>query len=122
LLIGPSRFKFTEGLPFQVDQFSGGSPQLVAEPLEDPAGGVPLLPGSLLVGREDPVDDREERFELGLGAGGGAAVSRRLGVMEDLLEGIPVDIELAADGSFALAVDEDATADLGPVLHVDEHP
>ena len=23
---GPSRFKFTEGLPFQVDQLSGGSP------------------------------------------------------------------------------------------------
>jgi hypothetical protein len=42
--------------------------------------------------------------------------------MEDLLEGIPVDIELAADGSFTLDVDEDATADLGPVLHVDEHP
>jgi hypothetical protein len=43
-------------------------------------------------------------------------------VVEDLLEGIPVDVELAADGTFALAVDEDATADLGPVLHVDEHP
>jgi hypothetical protein len=26
LLIGPSRFKFTEGLPFQVDQLPGGSP------------------------------------------------------------------------------------------------
>jgi hypothetical protein len=24
--MGPSRFKFTEGLPFQVDQFPGGSP------------------------------------------------------------------------------------------------
>ena len=64
----------------------------------------------------------QEGFELGLGPGGGAAVSRRLGVVEDLLEGLPVDVELAADGSFALAVDEDATANLGPVLHVDEHP
>jgi hypothetical protein len=26
LLMGPSRFKFTEELPFQVDQFPGGSP------------------------------------------------------------------------------------------------
>ena len=95
---------------------------LVAEPLEDPAGGVPLLPGGLLVGLEDLVDDGQEGFELGLGPGDGPAVSGRLGVVEDLLERVPVDVELAADGSFALAVDEDATADLGPVLHVGEHP
>jgi len=48
---------------------------LVAEPLEDPVGGVPLFLGSLLVGLEDLVDDREEGFELGLGADNGAAVS-----------------------------------------------
>ena len=95
---------------------------LVAEPLEDPAGGVPLLPGGLLVGLEDLVDDGQEGVELGPGPGGRAAVSGRLGVVEDLLERVPVDVELAADGAFALAVDEDATADLGPVLHVGVHP
>jgi hypothetical protein len=99
-----------------------GVAALVAEPLEDPAGGVPLLPGGLLVGLEDLVDDGEQGSELGLGSGCGPSVSRRLGVMEGLPEGIPVDVELSADGSFALAVDEDATADLGPVLHIDEHP
>src|SRR5262249_40420670 len=80
---------------------------LVAEPLEDPSGGVLLLPGDLPVTLRDLVDDRQEGPELWLGPGGGPAVSRRLGVVEDLLEGIPVDVELAADGSFALAVDED---------------
>jgi hypothetical protein len=95
---------------------------LVAKPLEDPAGGVTLLLGGLPVGFEDLADDGQGGFELGLGPGRGAAISRRLGVVEDLLEGIPVDVELSADGTLALAVDEDATADLGPVLHVDEHP
>jgi hypothetical protein len=95
---------------------------LVAEPLEDPVGGVPLLPGGLLVGLEDLVDDGQEWFELGPGPCGGPTISRWLGVVEDLLERVPVDVELAADGSFALAVDEDATADLGLVLHVGVHP
>ena len=51
---------------------------------------------------------------LGLGRGAGAAVAGRLGVVEDLLEGLPVDLVLAAGGALAEAVDEDATADLGP--------
>src|SRR4051812_28959628 len=59
---------------------------LVADPLEDPMGGVPLLPGRLLVGLEDLVDDRQEGFELEPGAGSGPAVSRRLGMAEDLPE------------------------------------
>ena len=41
---------------------------------------------------------------------------------QDLLERVPMDVELAAYGAFALAVDEDATADLGPFLHLSEHP
>jgi hypothetical protein len=43
-------------------------------------------------------------------------------MIQDVLKCIQVDVELAADGAFALAVDEDAAADLGPVLHVGEHP
>src|SRR5262249_56419504 len=95
---------------------------LVAEPLEDAAGGVPLLPGGLFVALEDPVDDGQERIEFGPGARRRAAVAGRLGVVEDLLEGVPVDVILAASGALAQAVDQDATADPGPVLHVDVHP
>jgi hypothetical protein len=95
---------------------------LVSEPLEDPAGRVPLLLRGSLVILEDLVDDGEEGVELGPGPRGGAAVARRLGMAQDLLKRVPVDVELAADGALALAVDEDATADLGPVVHVGEHP
>jgi hypothetical protein len=42
-------------------------------------------------------------------------------VVEDLAEGLPVEVELPLDGAHAVAVDEDATADLGPVVHVGEH-
>src|SRR3954452_23701565 len=54
--------------------------------------------------------------------GAGAAIAGRLGVGEDLAEGLPVDAIRAAGGASAQTVDEDATADLGPVLHVSEHP
>ena len=91
---------------------------LVAEPLEDPLGGMALLLRGLLVVVEDLVDDRQEGVELGPGWGGRAVVPGRLGVVEDLLKRVPVDVELAADGSLALAIDEDATADLSPVLDV----
>jgi hypothetical protein len=43
-------------------------------------------------------------------------------VTEDLGQRVPVDFVLAAGGALAQAVDEDATADLGPGLHVGEHP
>jgi hypothetical protein len=104
------------------DGQTSGVAVLVAEPLEDAPGGVALLPGGLLVVLEDLVDDGEEGIELGPGSRGRAAVAGRLGMVEDLLEGVPVDVELAADGALALFVDEDAAADLGPVLHVGEHP
>jgi hypothetical protein len=34
---------------------------LVAQPTEDPLGGVPLLPGRLAIPLEDLMDDRQER-------------------------------------------------------------
>jgi len=43
-------------------------------------------------------------------------------VFEGFLEGISVGVKFAADGAFALPIDEDATADLGPGLHVGVHP
>jgi hypothetical protein len=45
----------------------------------------------------------------------------QLGVVDDLLEHVPMDVEIAADGAPAMALDEDATRDLGPVFHVDVH-
>ena len=41
---------------------------------------------------------------------------------QDLLERLPVDVEFAADEAFALVVNQNATANLGPILHVREHP
>ena len=62
------------------DGLPAGIAILVAEPLEDPLGGVPLLPGGLLVVLEDLVDDGEEGVELGPGAGRGPPIARRLGM------------------------------------------
>jgi hypothetical protein len=95
---------------------------LVAEPLEDAAGGVPRFPRGLLVVLEDLVDDGQERIELGPGAWDRTAIARRFGVLEDLLERVPVDAVRAAGGALAQAVNENATADLGPDLHVGVHP
>ena len=90
--------------------------------LEDAAGGVPLFPRGLLVVLEDLVDDGQERIELGPGAWDRTAIARRFGVLEDLLESVPVDAVRAAGSAFAQAVNENATADLGPDLHVGVHP
>jgi hypothetical protein len=103
-----------------------GQPARVAvlglETLVDPLGGVPLLLRRLLVVLEDLVDDREQGLEDGGPLELGPPVSGRLGVVEDPLEGLPVDLVLAAGGAPAEAVGEDATADLGPVFHVGIHP
>lgn len=108
------------------DELDGGQATFVAifvtEAVEDSDGGVTLLPRGLLVGLEDLMDDGKEGIELGPRPWRGPAVSGRLGVAQNLLECVPVNLELATDGSLALAVDEDATADLGPVLHVCVHP
>jgi len=97
-------------------------PVLVAEPLEDAVGGVPLFLRGLLVILEDLLDDGKERLELRLRSWRLSAVAGGLGVLEDLLESVPVDVVLAAGAALAQAVDEDATADLGPGLHVCVHP
>ena len=68
------------------------------------------------------MDDGQERIELGLGAWDRAAVAGRFGMLEDLLESVPVDVVGAAGGAFAQAGDQDAATDLGPDLHVGVHP
>jgi hypothetical protein len=92
------------------------------EPVEDPPGGMTLLLGGLLVVLEDLMDDRQEGLEDRGSPGLGAALAGRLGVIEDLPEGLPVDLVLAAGGTPAEAVGEHATSDLGPVFHVGVHP
>ena len=51
------------------DGQAAGIAVLVTEPLEDAAGGVPLLPRGLLVVLEDLVDDGQEGVELRAGPG-----------------------------------------------------
>jgi len=90
--------------------------------LEDSLGGVPLLLRGLPVVLEDLVDDRQQGLEDGGLLGLGPPIAGQLGVVEDPLEGLSVNLVLAAGGTPAEAVGEDATADLGPVVHVGVHP
>jgi hypothetical protein len=84
------------------------------EPVEDPQGGVPLLLEGLLVVFENQEEDGKEGIENRCPLRLVAAVARRLGVLEDLAERLPVDVVLSAGGTPAEAISEDATADLGP--------
>ena len=84
------------------------------DPVEDPLGGVPLLPGAALVLVEDPGDPVEVRAELGPGPRSRGPVGRRLGVGEDLLQGPPVHPGLAEDLALADVLDQDAAADVSP--------
>ena len=94
---------------------------LGGDPVEDPLGGVPLLPRAAHVLLEDPGDPVEVRAELGPGPRGRGAVGRRLGVGEDLLQRPPMHPGLAEDLALADVLDQDAAADVSPLLHVLEH-
>jgi hypothetical protein len=87
---------------------------LGGEPVEDPLGGVALLPGAVHVLLEDPGDPVEVRAELGPGPGRGGPIGRRLGVGEDLLEGAPVHPSFAEDLALADVLDQDTAADVSP--------
>src|SRR5262249_23457488 len=93
---------------------------LVAEPLVDADGGVPLLGRRGAVGVEDVVDERDDRVEDGLGPRG-RLTRPRLGLLDDFLDGPPVEAVLGAGLSHADLAGADAAADLGPELHVGEH-
>ena len=110
------------GNGFLDDGQAAGVAVLVAEPLEDAASRVPLLPRGLLVVLEELVDEGKERSEFGPGAWDRTAVAGRFSVLKELLERVPVDVVLAAGGAFAQAVDQDATANLGPAFHVGVRP
>src|SRR5262249_49465158 len=94
---------------------------LVAEPLPDAVGGVPLLLGGGLVGVQDGPDDGQDGVDLRPPRRPAPPVTRRLLVGQDLLEGQPVDLVLAAGLALADLAGEDTAADLGPLLHVGVH-
>ena len=62
------------------------------------------------------------KIGLVLGSGLGGLVARRLGLVEDLLQRLPVQLELTLDATLALAFHQHAVADLGPLVHVGVHP
>jgi hypothetical protein len=64
------------------------------------------------------MEYREEEPEFGPGPL--LAIAGRIGMVEDLAKGLPVEA-LLLELTHALAVDEGATADLGSLVHVGEH-
>jgi hypothetical protein len=95
---------------------------LVTEPLEDPAARVPLPPGRLLVILEDLVDGGQEMIEPRLGPRCFAAVARGFRMLLDRLERVPVNAVLTAGSALAEVLDEDTSADLGPILRIGVQP
>src|SRR5262249_60621646 len=67
------------------------------------------------------LDDGQDGVDLRPPRRPGPTVTRRLLVGQDLLEGQPVDLVLAAGLAFADLVGQEAAADLGPLLHVGVH-
>jgi hypothetical protein len=100
---------------------AAGVAVLVPEALEDPLRRVVLLGGSVPVGGEDLLDQAEVGSEPGLRPGLGSPVPRRLGVGQDLLQGLVGDAELPAHGALGGLLDEHLAPDLGPLLHVGSH-
>lgn len=71
---------------------------------------------------QDLVYDRQIGPDLSLPTGLALPVPGRLRMRQDLLERVPVNLELPAHASFATLLDFDQTANLCPLLHVCEHP
>jgi hypothetical protein len=84
------------------------------DPVEDPLGGVPLLPRIALVLLKDPGDPLKVRPELGPTPRGLGPVARRVGVGEDLLQRPPVHPRFTEDLTLADIFDQDSSADVGP--------
>ena len=78
-----------------------GEPMLVPEPLEDPLGGVALLPGTPEVVCQDLVDDAGEGLQLGTPGRGLSPVARRHRVGHNLAHRVPVQAEHPGDLPYA---------------------
>ena len=87
---------------------------LVPQPLEDPSGRVPLLAVDLSITLEDLLDDWQERLQL-RGPPLREPVTRWLGVRQDLLQRVPVNVIFLARRPLADLTVQDAAADLNPL-------
>jgi len=91
------------------------------QPVVAPLGRVPLLARGLTVAFEPLVKDRQESLDLLRRLGLALAVSRRLGVLQDLDQRVPVDLKLTASRPLAVAIDQHIPSYLVPKLHLDIH-
>ncbi len=94
----------------------------VPKPLEETAFCMALLAVDVSVLTQNLVNDRQIGPDLPLPTGLALPVAGWLGMLQDLLERVPVNLELPAHASFATLLDFDQTANLCPLLHVCEHP
>ena len=95
---------------------------LVAQALEDPPGRVALLGRGLVVVGQDLVDHAQEGPEHGLPADLGHLIAGRLGVGQDLGQGLMADPVVTVDRALRRALHQDLPPDLGPFVHVGVHP
>jgi len=101
---------------------AAGVAVLVAQALEDPPGRVALFGRGLLVLGQDPLDGRQMGSDDGLRADLGHLIAGRLGVGQDLGQGLMADPVLTVDGALRRPLYQDLAPDLGPFVHVGVHP
>jgi hypothetical protein len=94
----------------------------VTQPLEDPLGRVPLLGRGVPIGDQDLIDDSQELAEHRLRPGNPLAITGRLPMSQDLLQGPGADPVVPSDRALRRAIDEHFAPDLSPHLHVGVHP
>jgi len=111
---------FTGSLQFPnhiLDDGVTAGESLFLETLPDTLGRVTLLVMDLLVGFQDLPNPIEIGIDLRLLGRLAPAVSWRAGVLEDLLERLPVHPRFPQDLSFADAFSQDSAANLKPLFH-----
>jgi hypothetical protein len=94
----------------------------IAESLENPPGRMTLLAVNLLVAFEDLPNNRQNSINLTWLPRSRSLIAWRLWMRKDLLQCVPVDLVQPANASLALLVDQYATADIRPHLHILIHP
>ena len=89
--------------------------------IEDPLDRVALFGRRLLVLLENFMNDRQEPIELRLGPRLTLPVAGRLGVVEDFLQGFPVQVIFLTDRPLAFLLGQHQATDFGPEMHVLVH-
>ena len=95
---------------------------LLLDPLEDPLGRMPLLPGNTTVVFQDLPDAVQKRSYLRLAEGNLSPITGRFTVLQDLLQRLPVHPRLAENLALTDLLDQNATTNLCPLFHVCVHP